>query len=195
MIHPSTKLIETSDKGLGVVATEFIPRGTITWAKDKYDIVIPRKRFEANHSIMISVIHDYVFLEPNGDAVLCWDYARYINHSCDSKILTSPYDFEIAVEDINEGDEITNDYRYLNIDYYTFNKCKCNSASCTGSISSKDFDKMVVFWDAKLRSAFSNIDDIDQPLYSVLNRVSLNGIISFLNKNKLLSLSTLKLIK
>ncbi|HAV55880.1 MAG TPA: SET domain-containing protein-lysine N-methyltransferase, partial [Aequorivita sp.] len=38
MIHPKTELKFISDQiGYGVVATEFIPAGTITWALDDLD--------------------------------------------------------------------------------------------------------------------------------------------------------------
>jgi hypothetical protein len=38
MIHPHTELQFISEKiGYGVVATKFIPKGTITWALDKLD--------------------------------------------------------------------------------------------------------------------------------------------------------------
>ena len=42
MIHPSTELKYVSPEiGIGVVATEFIPKGTITWALDPLDQVFP----------------------------------------------------------------------------------------------------------------------------------------------------------
>ena len=38
MIHPDTELRFINDKiGYGVVATKFIPKGTITWVLDKVD--------------------------------------------------------------------------------------------------------------------------------------------------------------
>ena len=38
MIHPNTELkYISSEVGYGVVATEFIPAGTVTWILDKLD--------------------------------------------------------------------------------------------------------------------------------------------------------------
>ncbi len=41
MIHPNTELKMVSpEMGIGVFATHFIPKGTITWAQDELDIVL-----------------------------------------------------------------------------------------------------------------------------------------------------------
>ena len=46
MIHPNTELKFINNVvGYGMVATEFIPAGTITWALDKLDTEYTQKEF------------------------------------------------------------------------------------------------------------------------------------------------------
>src|SRR5690606_7950079 len=57
----------------------------------------------------------YCFRNSKGHHVLCWDNGRFVNHSFRSNCFTTPYNFEIAVRDIQAGEELTDDYGYLNI--------------------------------------------------------------------------------
>ena len=47
--------------------------------------------------------------------MLCWDIAKYVNHSFNPSCMTTAYDFEIAIRDIQPGEQLTDDYGYLNI--------------------------------------------------------------------------------
>ena len=52
MIHPKTEIkFINNEVGYGVVATEFIPAGTITWVLDKLDREFSPKEFEAMHPL------------------------------------------------------------------------------------------------------------------------------------------------
>lgn len=116
MIHPHTKLKEVSPEiGLGVFATEFIPKGTITWVQDKLDIVKTPEQVEELGEEYQSIIEKYAFRNNKGEFILCWDHSRFVNHSFNSNCLTTPYNLEIAVRDIYPGEELTDDYGYLNI--------------------------------------------------------------------------------
>ena len=46
---------------------------------------------------------------------MCWDVAKYINHSFRSNCLSTAYNFEIAIRDIQIDEELTDDYGYLNL--------------------------------------------------------------------------------
>lgn len=116
MIHPDTELqFISNEKGYGVVATKLIPKGTITWVQDELDQIFTREQVN-NMSPCIKVYLDrYSFTNKNGEKVLCWDNGKYVNHSFNPSCFSTPYDFEIAIRDIHPGEELTDDYGYLNV--------------------------------------------------------------------------------
>lgn len=116
MIHPKTELKFISNKiGYGVVATEFIPAGTITWALDDLDREFSPSKLKKMDPLYQSILETYCYRNKKGNFVLCWDYGRYVNHSFKSNCLSTAYDFEIAIRDIRPGEELTDDYGYLNV--------------------------------------------------------------------------------
>ena len=116
MIHPKTELKFISNEiGYGVVATEFIPAGSITWVLDKLDREFSSLEFQSMEDIYQNILDTYSFRNNQGNLVLCWDNGRYVNHSFNSNCLTTAYDFEIAIRDIHPGEQLTDDYGYLNI--------------------------------------------------------------------------------
>lgn len=116
MIHPKTEVkFINKDVGYGLVATEFIPAGTITWVLDKLDKEFTPKEFEQMEPVYQNVLDTYSFRNNKGNLILCWDNGRFVNHSFNSNCLTTAYDFEIAIRDIQAGEQLTDDYGYLNI--------------------------------------------------------------------------------
>lgn len=104
MIHPNTELKFISNEvGYGVVATQFIPAGTITWVLDKLDRVFSPVEFQNMESLYQEILDTYTFRNNEGNLVLCWDNGRFLNHSFNSNCLTTAYDFEIAIRDIQVG--------------------------------------------------------------------------------------------
>ena len=109
MIHPQTELKFINEKiGIGVVATEFIPKGTITWAFDPLDKVFMSEEVHEMKSLFRNFIDKYAYRDHLGNYVLCWDHARFVNHSYHSNCISTAYNFEIAVRDIYPGEELTN---------------------------------------------------------------------------------------
>lgn len=167
MIHPKTELKFISNEiGYGVVATEFIPAGTITWALDKLDREFSPLDFQALEPIYQNILDYYTFRNNNGNFVLCWDNGRYVNHSFNSNCLTTAYDFEIAIRDIHPGEQLTDDYGYLNIpspfrgiDEGTKRKV----------VYPDDLVKYYKVWDKKLLKVFSSIPKHDQPLRELIS--------------------------
>lgn len=116
MIHPHTELrFINKDIGYGVVATHFIPKGTITWVLDKLDREFTPGEVEKLDPVYREILDTYSFCNSAGNLVLCWDHGRFVNHSFNSNCLTTAYDFEVAIRDIHPGEQITDDYGYLNI--------------------------------------------------------------------------------
>ena len=162
MIHPKTELKHISNEvGYGVVATEFIPAGTVTWVLDKLDREFSPLEFQAMDSIYQNILDTYTFRNNKGNFVLCWDNGRYVNHSFNSNCLTTAYDFEIAIRDIQAGDQLTDDYGYLNIPY-PFRGV--DEGTRRKIVYPNDLVKYYKVWDKKIQNVFHQLIKVDQPL-------------------------------
>lgn len=116
MIHPDTELRFISEAvGYGVVAKKFIPQGTITWVQDDLDRVFTPNDIARISPAMQEYLETYCFTNAQGNKILCWDNAKYVNHSFRPSCMSTAYDFEIAIRDIHPGEELTDDYGYLNV--------------------------------------------------------------------------------
>jgi len=167
MIHPASELRHVSSAvGYGVFATRFIPKGSITWVLDDLDQVIDSARIPDMQPILQSSIEKYSYLNGEGERILCWDHSRFINHSCDATSLPPGYDFEIAVGDIQEGEEITDDYGLLNLEADFL--CACGSKQCRGTIRPRDFERYADRWDALIAEAVPYLDRVEQPLWELV---------------------------
>ncbi len=187
MIHPYTELKFISREiGYGVVATAFIPAGTITWALDALDREFTPGDFQKMTPLYQDILDTYTFRNNKGNLVLCWDNGRYVNHSFNSNCLTTAYDFEIAIRDIHPGEQLTDDYGYLNI-AHPFR------ASDEGTrrkvVYPDDLLKYYKVWDKKIQKVFHKIVKLDQPLREVLSEEIWEQVIQVIeNKEPLQSI-------
>jgi hypothetical protein len=166
MIHPSTELkFISTEIGYGVVATEFIPAGTITWVLDKLDREFSPLEFQSMEPIYQNILDTYTFRNNNGNFVLCWDNGRFVNHSFNSNCLTTAYDFEIAIRDIHPGEQLTDDYGYLNISQ-PFRGI--NEGTRRKTVYPDDLLKYYKVWDKKLLKVFDKIPNLKQPLKELI---------------------------
>ena len=162
MLHPNSKVqLINKDKGFGVVATSFIAKGTFTWVQDSLDRVFTRKQYQAFSDSYKDILDTYTFRNKKGQYVLFWDNARFVNHSFNSNCLSSAYDFEIAIRDIQEGEELTDDYGYLNIKE-PFKGIE--EGSKRKYVYPNDLTKYYKVWDKKLFSAIKYVELVEQPL-------------------------------
>lgn len=167
MIHPDTEVRFISNEiGYGVVATKFIPKGTITWALDKLDRVFTPMEVEELDTLYKDILSKYTFRDNRGYHILCWDNSRYVNHSFNSNCISTAYDFEIAVRDIQPGEELTDDYGYLNVTEPFV--CLPEKGSKRKSVNPDDLEKYHKQWDKKLLSAFKHFSQVDQPLKELI---------------------------
>lgn len=167
MIHPHTELkFINNEIGYGVVATNLIPAGTITWALDKLDREFSPLEFQNMEPIYQSILDTYTFRNNKGNFVLCWDNGRYVNHSFNSNCLTTAYDFEIAIRDIKPGEQLTDDYGYLNI-LYPFRAA--NEGTKRKVVYPNDLLKYYRVWDNKIRKVFNRIVKLEQPLKQIIS--------------------------
>ena len=167
MIHPKTELKYISnDIGYGVVATEFIPAGTITWVLDKLDREFSATQFQNMEPIYQNILDTYTYRNNKGNFVLCWDHGRYVNHSFNSNCLTTAYDFEIAIRDIHPGEQLTDDYGYLNIPQ-AFRGV--DEGTKRKIVYPDDLVKYYKVWDKKITKVFGKITKIEQPLRTLIS--------------------------
>lgn len=163
MIHPATTLRHISDRiGLGVVAIRRIPRGTIVWTLDALDHVFTPGEAASLPAPYREILDTYAYTAPDGNRVLCWDFGRFINHSCRPTSRSLGPEVEIAVRDIEPGDQITSDYGELNLDAEL--ECHCGAEGCRGSIRRDDVLRLHDDWDRELRDALPSAAGVDQPL-------------------------------
>lgn len=167
MIHPDTELKFISNEiGYGVVATKFIPAGTITWVLDKLDREFSPLDFQNMEPIYQTILDTYTFRNNKGNFILCWDNGRYVNHSFNSNCLTTAYDFEIAIRDIHPGEQLTDDYGYLNI---SFPFRAANEGTKRKIVYPDDLVKYYKVWDNKIKKVFGKISKVDQPLMPIVS--------------------------
>ncbi len=166
MIHPDTELRFISNEiGYGVVATKFIPAGTITWVLDRLDREFTPLELQQMDPTYQNILDTYTFRNNKGNYILCWDNGRYVNHSFNSNCLTTAYDFEIAIRDIQPGEQLTDDYGYLNIPL-PFRAA--DEGTRRKIVYPDDLLKYYKVWDKKIEKVFGNITKLQQPLRPLL---------------------------
>lgn len=166
MIHPDTELqFINKDIGYGVVATALIPAGTITWALDRLDREFTPEQLQTLPVAYQNILDTYSYRNNKGNYVLCWDHGRYVNHSFNSNCLSTAYDFEVAVRDIHPGEQLTDDYGYLNISH-PFRGV--NEGTRRKLVYPDDLPKYYRIWDKKIQKVFGNILRLEQPLRPVI---------------------------
>jgi hypothetical protein len=113
---------ETKNKGKGLFAKEFIPKGTIICFECNKCRVLsgiePDKMSEKEKEDMFN----YAYRKKDGSFIAPCDETRYLNHSCNANILGADPGFDIVVRDIKKGEELTYDYR----DFYDDIKMQCH---------------------------------------------------------------------
>ena len=167
MIHPHTELRFANPQiGHGVFATRFIPKGTITWVRDRLDQSFTPAAVEQLPSLYHEIVLKYSFIDGRGRFVLCWDHARFVNHSCDPTCRSAGYDFEVAVRDIAPGEELTDDYGSLNLEYNL--ACSCGLPRCRGLVRPGDLLTYGDDWDRIVAEPFRLIPAVQQPLWPFL---------------------------
>ncbi|MCG9970711.1 SET domain-containing protein [Christiangramia crocea] len=166
MIHPDTQLKWINkEKGFGVVATKFIPKGTITWVQDEMDIVFQPDEPSGFKPLTKELLEKFSFRNNLGEHIVCWDIAKYINHSFNSNCLSTAYNFEIAIRDINEGEELTDDYGYLNLSEPFMPQDEGGERKI---VEPDDALKYYKVWDEAIKEVFPLIIERDQPLLELL---------------------------
>jgi hypothetical protein len=182
MIHPHTEVKYINDVlGYGVFATKMIPAGTITWALDELDRVFSPAEFEKMSAVYQNILETYSFRNNNGNLVLCWDNGRFVNHSFKSNCLSTAYDFEIAIRNIYPGDQLTDDYGYLNISE-PFRGI--DEGSRRKVVYPDDLRKYHSVWDKKILKVFDRIPKLKQDLKEIISEDTWQIILDIAEKRQ-----------
>lgn len=180
MIHPDTRLGHVNDSiGDGIFATSRIPIGTIVYVIDPLDIRLTRVDFEQLESPVLEMADKYSYIDQNGDRILSWDLAKYVNHSCDPNTISSGYGFEIALRDIENGEQLTDDYGLFNLEWTI--DCHCGSDRCRGMIRGYDLDRYADMWDTRVREALGYVRSVHQPLWEIMYRETRDAVDRYLD--------------
>lgn len=183
MIHPCTELrLVSKEVGYGVFATAFIPKGTIVYIKDALEVVVKPDDPLRNDPRYSEIIEKYSYMEPNGNMVLSWDIAKFVNHCCNCNIISTGYGFEIAIRDIQADEEITDEYGLFNSGWEMDLVCK--QPGCRKKLTSADLEDNFPIWDEKIQSAFRKFNEVSQPLLKYIDQETYTQLKKYLEKGE-----------
>ena len=166
MIHPNTELrLVNPQVGYGVFATAFIPEGTIVYVKDSLEIEVSPQDYIKHSKSMQDQIEKYSYIDERGYRIISWDFAKYVNHCCNCNTISTGYGFEIAIRDIFPGEELTDDYGYLNVEQ-PFHAIDEGTARKT--VYPDDILNFHEEWDALIKTHAPTVLQVDQPLLNLI---------------------------
>lgn len=167
MLHPHTELRFVSEKiGYGIFATKFIPIGTMTWVKDKLDRVFTSDEVKNMDPANLENLMKYTYRDRHGHYFFCWDLTRFVNHSYEPNSMLTASGYEVAIRNIQIGEELTNDYGTFNI-IEQF-ECACGPHE-RQFVKPDDLKRFYQLWDEQVAKAMKNCLKVSQPLDTFLS--------------------------
>jgi hypothetical protein len=179
MMHPHTRLGFVNETiGYGVFATQFIPKGTILWVLDDLDQKLDRAYIDSltetlQERVRTYSFRDTAFLNGEGKYILGWDISLFVNHSCQSICAPTPYEFVLASKDVQPGEEITDDYRWFDVDY-SFEYLLEDGT--TRKVRAVDIFDCYQDLERKAEEAIQNLNRVEQPLKSLVKNKYLDKL-------------------
>ncbi len=175
MIHPNTELrFINGTIGYGVFATAAIPKGTIVYVKDLLEIEISPTAFSRMTEDYRAIVEKFSYRDQHGIRIISWDHAKYVNHRCDCNTISTGYGFEIALRDIEEDEEITDEYGLFNIPIPMEVHCGC--PDCRHVLRPTDIDNYADMWDTWVTGALCRINTVYQPLWKQVDQHTRNRL-------------------
>lgn len=119
MLLIKTKTHVSDIDRIGLFADEFIPQGTITWRfLEGFDQRLPRSILNELSAPAREQFLKYGYLDSDHMLYeLCADDARFFNHSDVPNTGSISNDSDVALRDIQPGEELTCDYRTFDADW------------------------------------------------------------------------------
>jgi hypothetical protein len=174
MIAKLFKTKKTKNRGNGLFAKEFIPKGTITWFECKNCKKRTPEEFKSLPKKEREWVIDHEFIDKTRlFANVCDKTILNINHSCNANILDSGKKFDIVIRDIKKGEEATYDYRVF-YDPWKM-RCYCGEKNCCKTLNFKHPvpKKLQQFWKTRINSALKLVNKVKQPLRKELRQESI----------------------
>lgn len=183
MIHPDTELRKVSEEiGYGVFATALIPKGTIVYVRDMLEIALEPGRYEELDRQYKDIVDRFSYIDETGSRIVSWDIGKYVNHSCDCNTISTGFGFEIAVRDIQPGEEMTDEYGIFNLPVDM--PCYCGSPSCRGRVSGGDWHTYAPRWDKLGKEAVRRFSKVPQPLVKYLTPETYTSLMRYLHRQE-----------
>lgn len=181
MFHPQTEIRRINPEiGYGVFATAFIPKGTIVYVEDPFEIRLTPQQFEALDLPYKEIAEKYSYTNEMGIRVISWDIAKYVNHRCECNTMSTAYDgLEIAIQDILPGEEMTDEYGLFNMEEDMAVSCNCQN--CRKVIRPDDIDVYYQEWDRRIMDALAHFSRVTQPLLSYLGSQTIAELMRYIN--------------
>ena len=133
MLHPSVVRKYSKINGRGLFAKKRIPEGTVIWRMDGDVRIYTGKEIDDFRPSYKKLLVKYGYYDQIGRLVFCTDNAKYWNHSCDPNSAPIAMDADIAIRDIDGGEELTYDYALLESPGYAMT-CSCGTSSCRHTV-------------------------------------------------------------
>lgn len=118
MLLVYTSIGPSKINGTGLFAAQFIPKGTIIWkCTEGFDIKIDKSQLDQLSDPARAQFLKYSYLSRrSGMYVLCFDDARFYNHSDSPNVHDQDHEdceegVDVAARDIYPGEELTCNYR------------------------------------------------------------------------------------
>lgn len=117
MLLVKTKIGPSKIHGIGLFAAQFIPKGAPVWRfQPGFDLNIPAEDIIKLFPRALEQLLNYAYLNhKTNEYILCFDDGRFVNHSDTPNMTDSNPDDDlapdIALRDIEEGEEMTSDYQ------------------------------------------------------------------------------------
>lgn len=183
MIHPATELRLVSEHiGYGVFATQPIPRGTLTYVKDDLEIELTPRQFERLDGAHRQIVDKYSYIDQRGRRIVSWDHAKYVNHRCECNTMSTGYGFEIAIRDIEAGEEITDEYGLFNLQEPMAVNCGCRQ--CRKLLYPSDLQRFAELWDRQVMDALVDLPGVQQPLWYLVDRGTRTAVSAYLKGSR-----------
>lgn len=168
MLHPDIIIKHGSISGKGLFAKKKIPKGTIVY-RIKDDIrIYSKSQYKKFSKRYRKILEKFANEENAGTIVHHIDGAKYGNHRCqpNCRELSSGHAYmDIALSDIEKGEELTWDYATLIPSWKKPIKCKCGSKNCRKIIFRvSPTSRIAKKLDSRTKRAEKNYLNVKQPL-------------------------------
>lgn len=178
MMHPGMRVAFINEaKGLGLIAAELIPAGTITYVCDPLDIVIPRDDPRLADPLYAAQITRYGFTDANGSYIVSWDHGRFVNHCCQPNTVSMANGCDIAIRDIAPGEEVTEDYGLWRLPAPL--ALSCEQPGCRGTVGEEESPSVADWSDEQVKRALLNWRNVSQPLLPLIEDAAVREMDAF----------------